>query len=152
MLLRDHNQEAMSGNRLNFEQVKKTVVILFLVIYGSTTMGATVYIHYCMNEFVGWSLFNGKDEKCGKCGMEEKDKDKEGCCKDEHKQFKLKIDHQKIDVPQFINMLTSPVLPEPVIDVSFYSLLNIAERYPTCHAPPDLGKKRLHVFHCVFLI
>ena len=103
-----------------------------------------------MNEFVGWSLFNGKDEKCGKCGMEEKDK--QGCCKDEHKQFKLKADHQKAAVPQFINLLNTPVLTIPVADFSFHYSLNIVDKYPTCHAPPDIGKDRLHVFHCLFLI
>lgn len=113
-------------------------------------MGATVYMHYCMDEFAGWSLFNGKNEKCGKCGMEEKDKG--GCCKDEHKQFKLKIDHQKAEVAEFINLFISPVLSVPVVDFNFISLLNIAESFPTCHAPPDIGQEKLYVLHCVFLV
>ncbi|MBC7874102.1 MAG: hypothetical protein H7Y01_08910 [Ferruginibacter sp.] len=130
--------------------MKKASVILLLFIYGSATMGATVHLHYCMNEFVGWSLFKDKDEKCGKCGMEEQDK--EGCCNDEHKQFKLKVDHQKAGVAQFVNLLNSPVLPVAVCDFNFHSYLNINERFPTCHAPPGISNLRLHVLHSTFLI
>ena len=138
------------GNRHNFAKVKKIAVILLLLIYGSATTGSTAHLHYCMDEFVGWSLFHSKDDKCGKCGMEENDK--EGCCKDEHKHFKLKTDHQKTGVAQFINFVTAPALSEPISDFSFQSILCINERYPTCHAPPDLDNEKLHVLHCVFLI
>lgn len=131
-------------------KMKKIAVILLLIIYSSATVGATAHLHYCMDEFVGWSLFHGKDNKCGKCGMEEKGKD--GCCKDEHKHFKLKTDHQKAYVAQLINLVTTPALIESVIDFRLHSILNINESYPTCHAPPDIGNKKLHVLHCVFLI
>jgi hypothetical protein len=121
-----------------------------MLIYGSATIGATVHLHYCMDEFVGWSLFHSNDDKCGKCGMEEKDKD--GCCKDEHKQLKLKTDHQKAAVAQSINLVTAAVLFEPVIDFNFQSIVRLNESYPTCHAPPDNGNINFHVLYCVFLI
>ena len=113
-------------------------------------MGATAHLHYCMNEFVGWSLVKAKDDKCGKCGMVERDK--EGCCKDEHQHFKLKVDHQKADVVQFINPDATPALSVSIINFSSQFLLNNAIACPTCHAPPDIHRDRLHVFHCVFLI
>jgi len=121
-----------------------------LLIYGSTTMGATVHLHYCMNEFVGWNLFHDKDESCGKCGMKEKDKG--GCCKDEHKHFKLKVDHQKSNTAQLAAIFISPALVTSAIDFNFTSYNCVAEKYPTCHAPPDVGKERLHILNCVFLI
>jgi hypothetical protein len=132
--------------------VKKTAVILLLLIYGSATMGATVHLHYCMNEFVGWSFFHGKDDKCGKCGMEEKDKDKGSCCKDEHKHFKLKADHQKSNASQLINFNATPVLIAPVIDFYIHSYSPVTETYPTSHAPPDINRKRLHILYGVFLV
>lgn len=67
--------------------MKKIAVILLLLVYSTTTFGATVHLHYCMDKLVGWSLWQSKDEACGKCGMKEK---KGGCCKDEHKHFQLK--------------------------------------------------------------
>jgi hypothetical protein len=114
-------------------------------------MGATVHLHYCMNEFVGWSLFHSDNEECGKCGMVEKDKEG-ACCKDEHKHFKLKVDHQKADTAQFIDLVNSPVVSVPVIDFGLHSSIKISENYPTCHAPPDIGKSTLHILNCVFLI
>lgn len=78
--------------------------------------------------------------------------DKEGCCKDEHKQVKLKIDHQKVEVAQFFTLSIEPVLFAPVVDFNFISFSNNAENYPTCHAPPDIGQEKLHVLHGVFLI
>lgn len=121
-----------------------------MLIYGSATMGATVHLHYCMNEFVGWSLLHSKDDKCGKCGMEEKDK--EGCCKDEQKQVKLKTDHQKAGASTFLNILLAPAINTPVPDFNFQPFLQITESYSTCHAPPDIGDIKLHVLHCVFLV
>jgi hypothetical protein len=130
--------------------VKKTVVTLLLLIYGFTTMGATIYLHYCMNELVGWSLLHDKNETCGKCGMEEKDKG--GCCKDEHKHFKLKVDHQKSSVSQLVTFITTPVLITPAVDFDIHSYSTVTETYPTTHAPPDIVRKRLHILHGVFLI
>ena len=130
--------------------LKKIAVILLILIYGSATMGATVHLHYCMNEFVGWSLFHSKNDTCGKCGMKEKDKG--GCCKDEHLQYKLKVDQQKNSVGQCINLITTPTLSVPVIDIDIHSYHNVTESYPSCHAPPAAQKERLNIFYCVFLI
>lgn len=129
--------------------MKKIVVILLLLIYGSATMGATIHMHYCMNEFVGWSLWhNGKDNKCGKCGMKEK---KGGCCKDEHKQVKLKADHQKSAGAKYIKFISEPVLitPRENIDIKWVSP---ATDLPVCNAPPKIPKAQLYILHCVFLI
>lgn len=130
--------------------MKKAVVILLMLIYGSTTMGATVHLHYCMDEFVGWSLFHDEDETCGKCGMDEKDK--EGCCKDEHKHFKLKVDHQKAGVTTMLAMGLAPAVTNTIPDFDFQPYIKITESYSHCHAPPDIGLTKLHVLHCVFLI
>jgi hypothetical protein len=130
--------------------MKKFVVLILAFLYLSASVGATVHFHFCMNEFVGWSLSHDKDDKCGKCGMDEKDKD--GCCKDEHKHFKLKTDHQKTNVAEFINLVIAPALAVPAVDFTFHPSINSTESYPTCHAPPDIGKNKLHVLHCLFLI
>lgn len=82
--------------------------------------------------------------------MEEKDY--EGCCKDEHKHFKLKADHQKTAVAAMLLNITAPALITPDIDVYFQAFLQVIESYSSCHAPPDIARKRLQVLHCVFLI
>ncbi|MEO5945415.1 MAG: hypothetical protein ABIP79_01260 [Chitinophagaceae bacterium] len=130
--------------------MKKAIVIFLLLVYGFTSMGATVYVHYCMDEFAGWSLFNGKDEKCGKCGMEEKDK--KGCCKEENKQFKLKVDQQKDESAQLVNLGASQELTVPVFEINSYSSIYNSKDFPLSHAPPGIGRNKLHVLHCIFLI
>lgn len=129
--------------------MKKIVVILLLLIYGTATMGTTIHMHYCMNELVGWSLWHGeKDNKCGKCGMEEK---KGGCCKDEHKQIKLKTEHQKSATAQYIQFLDVPALLTTFADLSFKGT-SISLDFPVSNAPPKIPRKRLYILHCVFLI
>lgn len=129
--------------------MKKIVVILLLLIYGSATMGATIHMHYCMNELVGWSLWHGeKDNECGKCGMKEK---KGGCCKDEHKQVKLKTEHQKSATAQYIQFLDVPALTTPVADFSF-EIKPASLAFPVSNAPPKIPRERLYILHCVFLI
>lgn len=130
--------------------MKKAVVILLMLIYGTATMGATVHLHYCMDKFVGWSLLDGKDDKCGRCGMEEKDKG--GCCKDEHKHFKLKLDQQKSNAPQQISFFTTPVLVAPVVEVCIPSYTALSDNYTNSHAPPGIVRERLHILYSVFLI
>lgn len=129
--------------------MKKTVVILLLLIYGSASMGATVHLHYCMNKLVGWSLWDSDEEECGRCGMKE---DKTGCCKDEHKHFKLKADHQKAAGAALVNFDLTPVtiIPTPVFN--FQAFVKGTESYSACHAPPDIGDTPLHILHCVFLL
>lgn len=131
--------------------MKKIAVILLLLIYSTTTFGVTVHLHYCMNELAGWSLWHsGDDNKCGKCGMTEK---KGGCCKDEHKSFKVKTEHQKGDAAK----LLQPVLSQVVSPVNNNALSEIilyrpfAITYPVSHAPP-LQATPLFIQYCVFLI
>ncbi len=130
--------------------MKNSVVILLLLIYSSATMGATVHLHYCMNEFVSWSLLHSKDDKCGRCGMDEKDKG--DCCKDEHRYFKLKADHQKSNVSQLITFNATPVLIIPVVNFDIHFYTTVTDTYSTSHAPPDINRERLHILYGVFLV
>lgn len=120
-----------------------------MLIYGAATVGATVHLHYCMNELVGWSLWHSEKEECGRCGMKE---GKTGCCKDEHKQFKLKTDHQKAAAAFLINFNLAPAIVNPIPDFNFASFVKVTENYSPSHAPPDIGDTRLHILHCVFLL
>lgn len=129
--------------------MKKIVVILLLLIYGTATMGATIHMHYCMNKFVGWSLWHSKKEKeCGKCGMKEK---KKGCCKDEHKQVKLKAEHQKSNAAQYIQLLDFPALITPIADFNF-NIISTSLVLPVSNGPPKIPVERLYIRNCVFLI
>lgn len=124
------------------------IIILLLLIYGSATMGATIHMHYCMNKYVGGSLWHTEDDnKCGKCGMKEK---KDGCCKDEHKQAKLTTDHQKT-ATQFIQFPEAPASVTSFMDMVVH-VPSISVNYPVSNGPPKILRGRLYLLNCVFLI
>ena len=80
-----------------------------MFVYGITTVGATVHVHYCMDKIIGWDLSQTESRTCGKCGMKES-ATKKGCCKDEVKQLKVDNDHQKSTVTFLPNIFSVPAL------------------------------------------
>ena len=72
-----------------------------MFVYGTTTVGATVHLHFCMNKFISFNFTETENKTCGKCGMKES-ATKKGCCKDEVKQLKIDNDYQKSTVESFI--------------------------------------------------
>jgi hypothetical protein len=130
--------------------VKKIVVIFLLVIYGFSSIGATVHLHYCMGKFVDWSLIDSKEDKCDNCGM--KGKSKEGCCKDEHKEFKLKTDHQKGSIADFTHFVSFPALLTSITNYTFQLPIIATYRYNNYHPPPNIHNQNLQVLYCTFLI
>lgn len=130
--------------------MKKIAIIFLLVIYGFSSIGATVHLHYCMGKFVDWSLTEPKEDKCDKCGM--KGKVKKVCCKDEHKHFKLKTDQQKGSIVDVVNFITTPVLLTPTAYCFFQIPVNTKYNYNKYHPPPNLHNQNLQVLYCTFLI
>jgi len=105
-----------------------------------------------MNEFVGWNLWHGDNEKeCGKCGMKEK---KGGCCKDEHKQLKLSADQNNNQLKAFVfePFFTPAILTHQSIN-TFTQLIKVAVIFPRNNAPPNRWRNvPLYLSNCLFLI
>jgi len=127
--------------------VKKAIVILLLVMYSASTMGATIHLHYCMNQFAGWSFSSEKKEKCSKCGMKNT-----GCCKDEKKQFKLSSEQQKAEYAQKLSGAPVFLAPIPVAYLLPYRDLLNKYTFAQIHAPPLLLKNQTQSFLSIFLI
>ncbi len=127
--------------------VKKVLVILLLVIYSVSTIGATINMHYCMNKFADWSLFGEKKDKCAKCGMSNN-----GCCKDEIKQIKLSLDQQKAEYVQHVKFNLVTILKSPFTfpTKKFISINKQIVAY--LHSPPLILPKDLQAFYSIFLI
>jgi hypothetical protein len=104
-----------------------------------------------MNEYVGTTMWKAENEKCGKCGMKE-DASKKGCCKDEKKEFKLKTDHQKASIPEFVKIFLSPLALTQYqhYNITIPQVTKIC--YSNYHPPPDIGIHNLQVLYCTFLI
>ncbi len=122
-----------------------------MLAYGFSSIGATVHYHYCMNEFEGWTLLQNKDNKCSKCGMKEVTK-KKGCCKDEQKEFKLKTDHQKAGVSDYVKVLFDALIINDFQDYKIATLTDAKLCYSNYHPPPDIYIQNLQVLYCSFLI
>ena len=102
--------------------MKKFIVSILAVLYLSSSIGATVHLHYCMDKLIGWSLEHQKDNRCSKCGMIKKQKGK-ACCKDEYKQLKLQNDQKAAASYQVMQLSSVAVLTSffatPSIQVAF---------------------------------
>ena len=129
--------------------LKKIVVILLLLIYGSASMGATIHLHYCINQMAGWSLWHSKKEECGRCGTK---KNKTGYFKNEHKHFESKNDQRNAATVVPVIFKPAPAVVNLIPDSNFQAFKKVIKGFSICHAPPDIGDNRRHILHCVYLV
>ncbi|MHA4809981.1 HYC_CC_PP family protein [Flavitalea flava] len=138
--------------------MKKVFATILAIIYLSTSMGATVHLHYCMGKLFSWGLLNEDKKDCGQCGMPKNSADgrcmavKGGCCKDKQTVVKLDKD-QKTTESAYTLFTASP-------DQLLGNLVNLPDRcvssllvdHPTTNAPPDPDKVPLFIRNCHFRI
>ena len=128
--------------------MKKVLVSILAIFYLSSSVGATIHLHYCMDKLINWSLLNGDGDKCDKCGMEKGD----GCCKDEEKFVRNGIDQNitESSVQSMQVFSTAPLFPFINTSENYYS--SLIERYPVCHARPLISAGEIYLLNCVFRI
>ena len=140
--------------------MKRFVSAILAVFYLSTSSGATLHLHYCMDKLVAWGFGKEKTNKksCPYCGMAKTTADKhcgkqsKGCCKDEQKQVKIEKDQKTADVG--FNVV------KPILQIAFYTTFELSSidftsptlEHPSTHAPPQTGNNSLFLFNCVFRI
>lgn len=140
--------------------MKKILITILALVYLTTSIGATMHMHYCMDKLVSWGLSKSANDKksCPSCGIAKAKTDKhcvketEGCCKDEYKHVKLDKD-QKI-AENFIHLAKSAteVITQVFSEYTFEYISSLTEEYPLTHAPPRTGNVALFVRNCVFRI
>lgn len=127
--------------------MKKVFVLLLVVLYGASSFGATINMHYCMDKFAGFSLTESNKEKCPKCGMANT-----GCCKDKKKQLKLSIDQQKSGQHQINYSSTCIVLSAFYIHNIGNAIAISKQNLAYLHGPPILIKQDTQATLSVFII
>ncbi|MGN6440090.1 MAG: HYC_CC_PP family protein [Agriterribacter sp.] len=128
--------------------MKKLAVILLLLTYGFTAIGATVRLHYCGNKFVSLTLqHNESDEQCDKCGM----KKKGDCCTDKYQQVKLEDEHQKAAADQASQLLHTPILP-PALPTFRFEAGRVFLLPPLSQAQHATAGSRIYILHAALLI
>src|ERR1700704_2228589 len=133
--------------------MKKFAVAILAVLYLSTSVGATIHLHYCMGKFFSWSLVHNDKSKCSRCGMEKKDQqDNKGCCKDEYKLLKIVKDQRLsgnyLPLNQPISEFTQDIFS--VYSFSFHN--SLIEEYSKILDPPRSRSLSLLIVNCTFRI
>jgi len=83
--------------------MKKVLAAIFAFLYLSTSMGATIHVHFCMGKPISWGLTDRESKSCLNCGMPANNSGtnsvstKSNCCHDESQQVKTDKDQK---VPQ----------------------------------------------------
>jgi hypothetical protein len=129
--------------------MKKVAVSILILLYFSTSIGATIRMHFCMGELVSWTLNTiVKDDKCSKCDM----KCEKGCCEEKSQVVKIDKD-QKVAIATF-EFSKSTFQVEPTIYQNWQaSMISFTVvDFPKANAPPDKGKVPLFVRNGAFLI
>ena len=141
--------------------MKKFLATILSFIYVTTSVGATVHLHYCMNQLVEWGLGNKNSNAkiCSFCGMARSntdqhcEKENKGCCKDEQRFVKLEND-QKISDASFKFSQISPntITPGFSLDCCFEYIAALTKEFPVINGPPQTGNVSLFVRNCIFRI
>ncbi|WP_449619043.1 HYC_CC_PP family protein [Sediminibacterium soli] len=132
--------------------MRKLIILILSIVYLNTTVGATIHMHYCMDKLVDWRPWHTTSKKCSECGMEKTHENKKGCCKDEHKQVKLQIDHKAAENFQLQQLSLLAVAPACFVLPAAAPVPSVTEQYPISHAPPRCAKTSVYIRNCVFLI
>jgi len=133
--------------------MKKVLATILAFVYLSSSMGATIHLHYCMGKLASWGLIDHESKNCAQCGMVKKPSTSQcmatnmDCCKDEHKQIKTDKD-QKLSPSEFFkynNLSQVIALNEPA--VQSLKVFSISIEYPNSNAPPLIDKLPLFVLY-----
>ena len=133
--------------------MKKFVVAILSFLYITTSSGAVVHLHYCMDKLIGWGLWSNKEtgDKCGKCGMNKSGK-KKSCCKDENKLVKIEKDQNTAEA---VYKLIQPYPVELTFfnaDIASIYIPSLIENNPSCNAPPQSVQIATYLFNCNFRV
>ena len=140
--------------------MKKFLVLILALTYLTTSIGATMHFHYCMDKLVAWGLGHTKTKvnACPYCGMAKTDTDKhcgkhtKACCHDEQKQVKIEKDQKTVDLGFDFAKQFSQITDHSTFGYSVVPVPSTTLEYPTSHAPPGVGNISLFLRNCVFRI
>jgi hypothetical protein len=134
---------------LNFVlQMKKIYTGILAFIYMAVSSGIALELHYCMGNMAGIELYGSSSDKCGKCGMSEKDT---GCCHDEFKFYKISDSHKNVTNNIDLAAASVAVVTDYLV-YNWQTTYNIANASVNNHSPPDYTKPEVCIMNCVFRI
>jgi hypothetical protein len=139
-------------------QMKKFFAGILAFLYLSTSMGASIHLHYCMGKFISWGLINHESKNCEYCGMAKNSGPKgsqiakKSCCSDEHKELKTDRDQKAaLGEFEFLKLLPDASALHFLTLPEFPVSSNLLAR-PTANAPPVMHAPPVFLRNCNFRI
>jgi len=132
--------------------MKKFFATILAILYLSLSAGATIHVHFCMDEFVNISLSDTKNAVCEKCGMQSHSKTND-CCKDIKIVKKTADTHQSNHADHTINTVAKAILPQNywVGKELITAIVSISATYRQ-NNPPNYPSTPLYIRHRNFRI
>ncbi|HMK03896.1 MAG TPA: hypothetical protein VK489_06885 [Ferruginibacter sp.] len=128
--------------------MKKGLLAILALLYMTVSSGIAMQLHYCMGKKAGMEFYGSSSDKCGKCGMTEKDT---GCCHDEYKFYKLQDSHKTVANDIHFAAPEFAILSEHWL-FNTKTPSNIALSAVNNHSPPDYTGPSACILNCVFRI
>ena len=128
--------------------MKKLIASLTVVVYFTFSCGILVNLHYCMDRYDSYSLYEVASNWCPKCHMHAGDR---GCCHDEVKIFKLQDDHQTSAFSFDSKNVNTGYATTP----EFLSVVQLDQDitlHKIDHSPPLLSQPEIYIQNRVFRI
>ncbi|MBK8787031.1 MAG: hypothetical protein IPN43_11205 [Chitinophagaceae bacterium] len=129
--------------------MKKFLVTILAFLYISSTIGATLHMHYCMGKLADSGLMGNSATLCSNCGMQETGN---GCCRHEQKFVKNDTDQKTTESGfQFIQLIS--FAPHPFFEEALYNNFPaITLVSPINHPPSRNCGIAFYIRNCVFRI
>jgi hypothetical protein len=138
--------------------MKRILVSILAFLYLSTSMGATIHLHYCMGKLISWGLIDHESKSCMSCGMYKETAGKDGfsaskkCCKDEHKEIKTDKNQKVTSAEyQFFKLCSDAQADRPDI-LSIFQGSSITIENPRANAPPLINQRPIFLLNRNFRI
>lgn len=128
--------------------MKKLLVILLLIVYGTASFGATVHIHYCCGKLKKVDFTPPKENSCksGKAHM----MGSKPCC--DNKQVELKIKSEQDASKVFHASFYVDAIQAVHRNYFVLAPLQNKNLLPEVFAPPPIASNPLFILNCVFRI
>ena len=128
--------------------MKRIALILLLHVYALAAFGVGIRQFYCCGILKSTNL-SFAQESTKKCKGE---KEQDGCCKIEHKIFKVKDTHFAADgINDLAKQFISYHLLLPSLEVALYSK-DLKGNANSSHAPPLYPITPIYILNCVYRI
>ena len=132
--------------------MKKVFVVIFALIYMTTSVGASFHIHYCMGELADWGWGHNTSKTCNSCGMKKSDEKYAGCCEDQYQFLKNDTDQRNTKAIFHLAQSIAVALPVSFVSIGLVIFPAVKVINPVSHGLPRSSPIAVYILNRNFLI